>query len=172
MRTRLILILALAALALALAGCGGDDDSGEGTTGISAEGASTEIPGGAEPEDVEVIREWADTLRSGDAEGAAELFALPSRAQNGTPPLLLEERADVVEFNEALPCGAELVRAEDHAEFVLATFELSERPGPGECGAGTGNTAMTAFVIEDGKIVQWVRAAGEEEPPEPTGPVV
>jgi hypothetical protein len=170
MRTRIALIAALAALVVA--GCVGSDGDDEGSSGASEE-TSSEIPGGAEPADVQVIKDWADTLRSGDAEGAAEFFALPSRAQNGTPPIRFEEREDVVEFNEALPCGAELVRAEPHDVFILATFELTERPGPGECGAGTGNTARTAFVIEDGLIVQWIRAASEEDAaPTPTGPVV
>jgi hypothetical protein len=159
--------LALSVLAAALAvGCGGgDDDDGEG-------GAS-EIPGGADPAQAEVIREWSDTLRSGDVEGAAEFFEVPSIAQNGTPPVPLTSREDVVAFNEALPCGAELIRAEEKGRYTVATFELTERPGPGTCGSGTGETARTAFAIRDGLIVEWRRVPTPVEAAPPAeGPVV
>ena len=104
---------------------------------------------------------------------AAEYFELPSVAQNGTPPLELDSRRDVILFNRARPCGAELIRAEEDGRFTVATFELTERPGPGECGDGVGNEAKTAFVIEDGLITEWIRAADEPltEPPA-EGPVV
>jgi hypothetical protein len=151
----------IAALACALAGCGGGEDA-------------PEIPGGADPEAAQVIEDWSAALREGDIEAAAEFFEVPSIAQNGTPPLELESREDVIGFNEALPCGAELVRAEDRDRFVVATFELTERPGPGECGPGVGSEARTAFVIEDGLITHWIRAADEEPQLEPPteGPVV
>ena len=34
---------------------------------------------------------------------------------------------------------------------------LTERPGPGTCGSGTGATARTAFRVKDGKITDWLR---------------
>jgi hypothetical protein len=64
---------------------------------------------------------------------------------------------DAVRFNESLPCGARLIRAESAGEFTTATFRLTERPGPGSCGPGTGSVAKTSFVIRDGKIAQWRR---------------
>ena len=77
-----------------------------------------------------MIDDWAAALSEGDVEAAADYFALPSIAQNGTPPLDLESREDVIAFNEALPCGAELVEAtEEDGRFIVATFELTERPG-------------------------------------------
>jgi hypothetical protein len=151
---------AVCAVALTfLAGCGGDSDS-ESTAPTDAgtpEAAPREVPGDADPEAVDVIGAWADTLREGDVESAADYFAIPSTAENG--PLLIRIRSteDAVEFNESLPCGAELVRAEGAGEFVTATFRLTERPGPGTCGAGTGELAKTAFVIRDGEIVEWRR---------------
>jgi hypothetical protein len=168
MRFLTITLAALLATA-ALLGCGGDGDSSSGDNA-----SSTEIPGGADPEAARVIDEWSKTLSEGDVEGAAEFFEIPSTAQNGTPPVELRTRAAVVAFNEALPCGAELIRAEPHGdEIILATFELTERPGPGECGGGVGAEATTAFIIEDGKIAEWVRAVGDaDEPPPVTGPVV
>jgi hypothetical protein len=156
--TRLALVIALT---LILAGCGSDDKSSD-----------TSIPGGADADSAKVIDDWSKTLTKGDAEGAADYFDLPSVVQNGTPPVSLENREDVVAFNESLPCGAELVNAEDHAGFVIATFELTERPGAGECGQGVGEEAQTAFKIEDGHITEWRRVPGDAVQPAPQGPLV
>lgn len=152
--------------AAVLAACGGSDGDGGSS--------ESDVPGGADAEQVQVIDDWAAALREGDIEAAADYFDVPSTAQNGTPPIELDSRRAVVEFNEALPCGAELVNAEEHGDgFILATFELTERPGEGECGEGTGNEAQTAFRIEDGLITEWVRAADDLIPePTPTGPIV
>jgi hypothetical protein len=147
---------ALLALAL-LAGCGGSADTNS-------------VPGGADPADAHVIDAWVTTLSKGDVKGAASYFAVPSVAQNGTPPIRLATRARVIAFNAALPCGARLIRAEPAGHFVAATFRLTDRPG-GACGAGTGGTARTAFAIKDGKIVEW-RRLPDRAPRRPTGPVV
>ena len=147
---------------LALGGCGGDGGSSDSTS--PDEPASEEVVGDADPGDVEVIEAWSDELREGDVEAAAEYFAIPSVAENG---LLLRIRSadDARLFNESLPCGATLISAESQGDFTTATFELTERPGPGTCGQGTGGTAQTSFVIEDGKITEWRRVAtGGGEP--------
>ena len=145
------LVIALAvAVGTSLVACGGDDEPAE------AEEPATEIPGDADPGDVEVIDEWAKTLASGDVEGAAEFFAIPSVAENGILVEIEDER-DALRFNASLPCGAELIGAESQGEFTTATFRLIERPGAGACGDGTGETAQTTFVIEDSKIVEWRR---------------
>ena len=155
--------IALTLLATAMSGCGGSDDGdGEGEPAI---------PGGADPEAARVIDEWSSALRRGDVDAAAEYFEVPSVVQNGTPPLPLESRADVIAFNEALPCGAELVEAEPEGRYTIATFELTERPGPGNCGSGTGEAARTAFVVEDGLIREWRRVPSEALPA-PDAPVV
>jgi hypothetical protein len=51
--------------------------------------------------------------------------------------------------------------------FVIATFRLTERTGPGArpCGA-VGNLADTAFLIEDRHIVQWLRQPDPIQPPD------
>ena len=133
-------------LALAASGCGGGD-SGETDAVVLPPGHASVV----------LIDEWVRTLSRGDVKGAAEFFALPSVVQNGTPPLTLRSRADAVEFNRSLPCGAKLVGAKPRGRFIAATFRLSERPGAGTCGAGVGGIARTAFLIRDGKIVQWRR---------------
>lgn len=166
-RTALLPLIA-ALLALGVISCGGDD--GSGTDAGKAGTESAEIPGGADPDAVAVIDEWSSALREGDVEAAADHFALPSIAQNGTPALELDTRAAVIAFNEALPCGAVLVEAVERGRFVVASFELTERPGGG-CGDGAGAPAKTAFVISDGEIVEWRRAADEPPPPPPDTPV-
>jgi hypothetical protein len=142
--------LLLATASIALAACGGDDES------------TTTVPGGADPADVAVIDDWARTLNEGDVEGAAGFFALPSIAQNG-PTLRIDSVEDARLFNSSLPCGAVLTEAVEEGEFTVATFELTERPGPGSCGSGAGASARTAFKIEDGKIVEWRRVVDEGE---------
>jgi hypothetical protein len=141
---------------LALGGCGGDEGSGD--SAAPGEPPSREVTGDAEPGDVEVIEAWSEALREGDIDAAAGYFAIPSVAENG---LLLRIRSagDARLFNQSLPCGATLVSAESQGDFTTATFELTERPGPGTCGQGTGGTAQTSFVIEDGKITEWRRVA-------------
>ena len=129
--------------ALALGGCG---SSGE-----------TSVAGGADPHAVEVIKHWADELRAGDVLAASQRFAIPALVQNGTPPLRLTDRRDVEAFNRSLPCGANLTEAITSGKYTIATFELTERPGPGECGGGVGETAKTAFVIHNGLIAEWRR---------------
>jgi hypothetical protein len=145
----------LLTLVLLAAGCGGGN------------GDDASVPGGADPKAVQVIDDWAKALDDGDIEAAADYFKVPSVAQNGTAPLQLSSKQAVLLFNASLPCGARLVRAEDRGGYVLATFVLTERPGPGECGDGVGHNAATAFLIEDGLITEWRRAPspGRERPP-------
>lgn len=164
MRTRAPIALVLAWLLMA--GCGGGSSS-------HSDEVPDQVPGGADPEAAQVIKGWADDLRAGDIEAAADRFKEPSVVQNGTAPIELRTRDEVISFNESLPCGAKLTQAEDHGRYTIATFELTERPGPGQCGPGTGSMAMTAFLIENGRIAQWRRVTdAEENAPPVTGPVV
>ncbi len=137
--------------ALTVAGCEGSEDKPEAIR------TASEAPAAEPRSDEEVIHAWAAALTDGDTEAAAALFALPSVAENGALEIEIQNREDAVAFNESLPCGAELVRAEAENKLTIATFQLTERPGPGECGLGADGTAQTAFEIEDGKIVEWRR---------------
>lgn len=144
-------------LAVVTAGCGGGAKETPPLHGTS----------GSKP--ASVIRAWSDTLRKGDVEGAASFFALPSVVSNGTPPVVLRTRADARLFNASLPCGARLLRTSSAGRYTTATFRLTERPGPGSCGRGTGLEARTTFVIRDGKIREWRRVPDN---PAPAGPVI
>jgi hypothetical protein len=141
--------------ALAIAGCGGSGPSSTSSTGT--EGPAPKIAGDADPGDVRVIDAWVTALRHGDVDGAARYFAIPSVAENGPVLLHITSLDDARRFNESLPCGARLTRAETAGRFTTATFRLTERPGPGTCGPGTGGVAKTSFVIRDGKIAEWRR---------------
>jgi len=141
-------------IALALSACGSGSDL-----------ETREIPGDADQAQAEVIDQWAMALTGGDIEAAAEFFALPSVAENGPIRVEIEDLDDARRFNASLPCGAQLIEAVREDEFTLATFRLTERPGPGTCGDGVDGTAQTAFVIEDGKITEWRRVAIKPEAP-------
>jgi hypothetical protein len=147
--TRAIGVLAALGL-IALSGCGSSGDHG-----------TTTIPGGADSGDVQVIKRWADELRGGDIIAASERFAIPSIIQNGTGPFRLTSRRGVEAFNRSLPCGARLTAATASGRYTIATFELTERPGEGECGKGVGEQAKTAFVIQNGLITQWLRVVDQ-----------
>jgi hypothetical protein len=149
---------------VALVGCGssGDKENGQSTT----------VAGSAQPSHVQVIRQWADELRAGNVADASERFSVPSVVQNGTAPLTLTARSQVEAFNQSLPCGARLTAAVESGRYTIATFKLTERPGPGHCGDGVGEEAKTAFVIENGLITQWRRVVDAGAPPADSGPVV
>jgi hypothetical protein len=154
--TRAIGVLVALGL-IALSGCGSSDDNGNDTT----------IAGNADAADVQVIRGWADELRAGDISAASERFALPSLVQNGTGPLQLTTRRQVEAFNRSLPCGARLTAATSSGKYIIAAFVLTERPGEGQCGNGIGEQAKTAFVIQNGRITQWLRVVDTGQPPQP-----
>jgi hypothetical protein len=165
-RKRLAPTLVLA-LALGVAGCGGS--SGEDKPAKPRRAAGAPTAHAAKAADVRVIRGWVDTLRAGRVAAAAAYFAVPALVENGTPLIRLRTRAQVRLFNQALPCGAKLLRTFASGRYVAATFRLTDRPG-GNCGKGTGNEAATAFVIRAGKIAEWRRVPLPSETPPPKGP--
>jgi limonene-1,2-epoxide hydrolase len=142
-------LLAGIVIMITLTGCGGG--------GGSESGGEPKIAGDADPGDIRVIDAWVTALRRGDVDAAARYFAIPSVAENGSLLIHIHSLEDARRFNQSLPCGARLVRAETQGRFTTATFRLTERPGAGTCGPGTGGAAKTSFVIRDGKIVEWRR---------------
>ena len=160
---RLAALPLLLFLVLAAAGCG----FGGETTSTTIQGLEPgEVSGDADPEDVTVIQGWVRALDRGDLDAAAHYFAIPSVAENGPILVRLRSADDAKRFNATLPCGARLIRAESAGDFTTATFRLTERPGAGLCGPGTGGRAETTFVIRDGKIAEWRRVLV----PPPLGP--
>lgn len=141
--------------ALPHGGSGGATIPTPGPTGVQPSAAA-----------VAVIRDWSAALRHGDVRGAARYFALPSLMVNGTDAaggaivITIGSLADAEAANVSLPCGAQLVSADQRGRYVNALFRLTGRPGLGgsNCGTGVGQTARTNFVIVDGRIVEWLRA--------------
>lgn len=108
---------------------------------------------------VQVARRWADAERAGRFSVATALFAVPAKVANGGPVMQFDTRAEIDFFNRSLPCGAILkhTRPAGKGRFV-ATFELTERAGPGSnCGPGVGAAADVAFRVRRGRIVEWLR---------------
>ena len=161
------LLVALAAVT-PTAACGGGSSPDAGRTGAgSGSPAHSAAPPSRHLDAVAVIRRWSDTLRAGDVEGAAQLFAVPSTVENGLPAQRLRSREEVLAFNASLPCGARVLSTRMKARYTIATFRLTQRRG-GACGAGGGGTAASAFRIRRGRIVEWLRvpvAPGAGKPP-------
>jgi hypothetical protein len=116
-----------------------------------------------------VIRGWADELRRGHVEAAARYFRVPAAVSNDTPGIVLKTARQVEAFNASFPCGARLLQTRRSVDptFVVAIFRLTERPGPGKCGTGTGKKAAVAFQIRREHIRRWVRADAAIATPTP-----
>ena len=167
----------LGLLALAVVACGGPSDSERFslTTPGTDEPVVREIEGSAKPrkgkptpQEVSVIRGWADALRAGHVNQASAFFALPAFIADGqTPKRRVADRAEIRAFNRGLPCGAKLLETKRGADsFVVATFKLTERRGPraAPCGPGTDQLAAVIFLVEKHHIVQWLRATDPAQP--------
>jgi hypothetical protein len=139
---------ALVAVALAASGCGEGDGDPE---------PKPPPPQVQQNSDARVIRRWSDELRQGHVDAATALFAVPATIANGTAPTQLISRSEIAAFNDSLPCGARLLYTTRRAPYTIGTFRLTNRPGGGGCGPGTGEKAATAFRIERGRIVEWLR---------------
>jgi hypothetical protein len=191
MTTRRTGLVLLVGSALLLAGCGSGSGSGaahattSATSASAASGTATSpasaktVPGttASDAAQVEVIQEWATALQSGHIEAAARYFALPSIFANGdgvgglidAVRVKTLHEAEIV--NESLSCGAALVSTKPNGKYILATFTLTNRKGPGaDCGSGTGASAATDFVVKDGRIVDWIRAPTNSVTPTITVP--
>jgi hypothetical protein len=174
-------LLAAVVAALTLAACGGSDTAKEPTRAETQKAASPASGVAPEEKDYEnyyppgthkaskravaVITGWSDELRAGHVKRAASYFDVPVIVQNATPPVRLDTRKEVLAFNETLPCGAHIVKTIAGAQYTVATFVLTERPGSPGCGA-TGKLAATAFRLHHGKISEWRRVLV----PPPLGP--
>lgn len=172
---RLTSLALAAAICAGAAACGGG--SGSGPESRAAGAPTSSSPSRPAPRDAtdatlradtRVIRGWSDALRAGRVDQAASYFALPSVIDDGSGsgPLLARTRIQV-RLLTTFSCGSILRQTRRVGRYVVARFVLTDRPG-GSCGAGTGQTAYTAFVIRDGKIREWRRVPGPSALP-PSG---
>jgi hypothetical protein len=170
---RLAWIAPLLLLGLSACGSGGDAQRFSLTTPGTDDLIVREVEGSEKPRrgkptraEVSVIRGWADALRAGKVNEAARFFAVPTVVLDGTnPQRTLPNMKAVRNFNRGLPCGAKLVKTvRGQGSFVVATFRLTERPGPGRCNGGVGRLADAAILVEDRHIVQWLRQPDPVQP--------
>lgn len=174
MRARAI-ALALVLLPALLSGCGGGGGGGGNDSRSQPPPLDPKTATAGPPADVRhanarvaaTIRDWANAERNSRVDAAAGFFSLPAIVLNGPDPALLRTRQDVREWNDALPCGAALLRAVDVRGWTVARFQLVDRTG-GHCDA-PGGTASTAFAMRGGKIALWVRVR-DDVPPEKAAP--
>ena len=159
--------LSTAVLLVFLAGCGGGHHAvAHAKTHAQPAPKASPAPSGSglregAPQRVAIVRHWADSLRAGHVRKASSYFDLPLIVQNGTPPLTLRTKPQVLGFNDSLPCGARVLRAvTDGGRYTIVVFKLTERKGrtPG-CGTGVGQIAATAFAFRNGKISEWRRSS-------------
>jgi hypothetical protein len=80
----------------------------------------------------------------------------------------LETAAEVTAFNEALPCGARLLRVREDGRFLVGTFRLTRRPAH-RCGS-RGDVIHVAFVLHDHKIAEWRTVPPGAKTPGPDRP--
>jgi hypothetical protein len=105
-----------------------------------------------------VIRRWLAALDRGDLLRAAHFFALPSKFQNGTPVLHIDNENERIAVNLSLSCGAKAEKTGGAGAYTIVLFRLTERKGPGaQCGGGTGQTARGAILVHGGLIREWFR---------------
>jgi hypothetical protein len=132
-----------------------------GSTAVS----ETDVIPPADAELEAVVRAWSSALNAGDDEAAADLFAPGAIIVQAGLALRLQDRADAVAWNAALPCSGTIVSLEVKDGLVVAVFALGDRLAS-PCNASPGTLAAAAFLIEDGKIVLWQQVP----PPEDTSP--
>lgn len=175
--------------AAVLPGCGGLPDGGErARTGArpaspnvapppATSGDPGELPAGVplkatravDPARANVIRAWSQALRSGDIDAANALWAVPAKAQNGTPVMTLSSREAIGAFNGSLPCGSVVTSAGGApGGFTIAKVRLTRREGA-RCDA-VGASARTAILVRDGRIVEWYRLPDHPDAPGPQPP--
>ena len=117
--------VALALVVAALAACGGREPSAEG-----------------------VVRAWAESVRLGDAEAAAALFAPGAEIIDGDRTRVLETEAEAIRYARREACAGAVVRIDDERGATIeAEFDVR---GATRCEGADRELAL--FRVEDGRI--------------------
>jgi hypothetical protein len=184
-------VAALAALSVTAAvGCGGAQKSSTTPPTVANDPGPTPavsdlaLPPGVPDESTgpaagsarRVINDWLKALRRGDVKRAAHYFALPSKFQNATPVLTVDNEQERLAVNLSLSCGAVATEMGGAGVYTIVTFRLTERKG-GNCGTGVGGKARGAIRVERRHIKEWYRlpddpGGAQQAPPAPSGPSV
>jgi hypothetical protein len=117
----------------------------------------------ADPRSARVIRAWLRELRQGHIRRAASYFAIPSKFQNGTQVLTLDNTLEVLAVNVSLPCGAVATSMRGSGAFTIVRFRLTKRAN-GDCRGAEGHTTGGAIRVARGRIQEWYRLYDLDEP--------
>jgi hypothetical protein len=160
-RRQVVLPLVVAALGLTVGACGQDEPAGPDYRLITppayagAPPIASATPGKEPvmtPADAKRLRRvlaaWADAVRRGEAAKAARYFSLPAIVyQASYGAVELRSAAVAKAFNQALPCGARLVKTRADGRYIVGTFTLQDAEGR-TC-ATPGEQVRVGFVFGD-----------------------
>jgi predicted small lipoprotein YifL len=113
-----------------------------------------------------VLEGWAQAVREGNPDRAADYFALPAIVSQSMA-VELQTREQIRKFNDELPCGAKLLEVQHDGRYVVGTFRLTERVGGHAC-TSAGQLVRVAFVIRQGRFTEWRQVP--DRPGAPPGP--
>jgi hypothetical protein len=104
------------------------------------------------------VRSWSRALNAERYERAADFFLRGVIIDQGRAIQLIT-RAQILDFNQGLPCKADVTRVVEEKRDTLAYFRLKRGPG-GPCHG----RARVRFTFYGGKFSQW------RQLPEPAAP--
>jgi hypothetical protein len=105
------------------------------------------------------VRGWSRALNAEKYERAADFFIRGVIVDQGQEIQLITH-AQILDFNQGLPCKADVTRVVEERQYTLAYFKLKRGPG-GPCHG----TVRVRFAIHGGKFSQFRQLPGQAEPP-------
>jgi hypothetical protein len=105
------------------------------------------------------VRGWSHALNAERYEVAADFFIRGVIIDQGQEIQLIT-RAQILDFNQGLPCKADVTRVVEEKDDTLAYFKLKRGPG-GNCHG----TVRVRFTIHGGRFSQFRQLPGQAEPP-------
>jgi hypothetical protein len=104
-----------------------------------------------------LLAAWGRAVRRGQNGRASSFFAVPATIAMLSDSVRYRTAAEVRAFNRALPCGVRLLSVERSGRYVVGIFRLTSRPKR-VCDA-PGQRIRIAFLVRDGKFMEWRRVA-------------
>lgn len=96
-----------------------------------------------------VVRAWAESVRAGNAETAAGLFAPGAEVIDGERRIVLHTEADALRFTRRDACAGEVVRIAERGRTIEAEFDL-DAEARRRCDGAYRTRAL--FRVADGRI--------------------
>jgi hypothetical protein len=105
------------------------------------------------------VRGWSHALNAERYKKAASFFIIGVIIDQGQEIQLIT-RGQILDFNQGLPCKADVTRVVEEKDDTLAYFRLKRGPG-GPCHG----VVRVRFTIHGGKFSQFRQLPGQSEPP-------